>query len=87
MKRNLLVALAAIAITLSSSAAIFATKGWHVISDPNCNKCTITNSERICGKCGGFLESGTMKKSNTKGVSYEATFTCKKCKHSAIGGC
>ena len=87
MRKKVLMIAAAGILAVSAPAALLAMKGWHVINDSGCNKCVITDVERKCGKCGGFLESKKKKKSNTKGVSYEATFTCKKCKHSAIGGC
>ena len=89
MKKKILMVASAIAIVVSTSAAIFATKGWHVIDDTGCNKCVITDNVRKCGKCGSFMKDGKLEDPTTKGLTYECVFTCKNqnCKHTVRGGC
>lgn len=54
------------------------------VSDPGCNKCSITNegATRVCGKCTkGFLRGG--KDKLVDGGWLQADFTCNKCGHSS----
>ncbi len=87
MKKKVLALSISAILVLSASAAVMAIQGWRVISDPGCNKCVITDTERKCGKCGSFMTTGEMQKSE-KGYVWEADFTCSnsKCGHTVRGG-
>jgi len=67
------------AVVLSASAMMGLT--YVKVSDPDCNKCSITNEgvTRKCGKCGNFLNGGRAE--IVEGDWLQATFTCKKCSH------
>ena len=87
MKKKVVTVATAAIFVLSASAAVMAAKGWRVINDSGCNKCTITDKVRKCGKCGSFMKDGGLEKSD-KGYTWEATFTCtnSKCGHTVRGG-
>ena len=86
MKKNLLLMATAIIIAVSSSATIMAIQGWQVVDDKGCDKCIITDNTRKCGKCGSFMNSGKLEKSDN--YIWEATFTCTNanCGHTVRGG-
>jgi len=86
MKKKVLTVATAVIFVLSASAAVMAAKGWRVINDSGCNKCTITDNVRKCGQCGSFMNSG--KAEPSKDYIWEATFTCSnsKCGHTVRGG-
>lgn len=73
-----------IATALLLSVSVFAaSKGsfkgsWSAVSD-SCGKCQVNYIDRVCGKCGGFLEQDG--KDNFKGDYCETTYKCKDCSH------
>lgn len=50
---------------------------WVKISD-DCDKCVVNDTDRKCGKCGGFLSE---KCTEVKGGYIYYTLTCKICSH------
>ncbi|MEG1538535.1 MAG: hypothetical protein RR061_08460 [Muribaculaceae bacterium] len=96
MKKNLLkislsfifLAILAIGITniIENQANLNSTKDSTLLA---CNKCDLSDTNRKCGKCGGFLDSRT-RQVNVKGkdgrtkVRYKTIYTCTKCKHECI---
>ena len=56
---------------------------WVCVSD-DCGKCVINDTERKCGKCGGYMKSG---KDKVDGEYVKCTYTCKKCGHSCVYKC
>lgn len=57
---------------------------WSKVED-SCGKCKITDLERKCGKCGGFMEEGEGE--YVKGGWIKSPYTCKKCSHSCTYKC
>ena len=55
MKKKVLSAISAIVVVASASA--MAAGQWVCIQD-KCGKCVINDTERECGRCGGFMKSG-----------------------------
>ena len=60
--------------------AAFAASNWVCVQD-TCGKCVINDTDRECGKCGGFMNGG---RNEVKGKYLQSTYTCKKCGHKAI---
>lgn len=77
-KKSLFLFIATALLTISVFAA---SKVWYVVSD-SCGKCIVDNTNRKCGKCGGFLEQKGA--SRVKGDFLESTYKCKDCSHTCI---
>lgn len=75
MKKNIL--FLGLVVLITSFAAM--AMQWSKVED-SCEKCTINDTERKCGKCGGFMESGEGEYQT--GGWFKYTYTCKDCKHS-----
>lgn len=86
-----LVAAAASAVVLLTASGIAAKGDWIKVSDPDCNRCKITQYEYTCGKCGSGMKSSskwdnkqeyliysfTCKDSNKKGCTHGCTYKTK----------
>lgn len=81
MKKKVLTMVAIVIMAISASATITAVMGgkWIRISD-SCKKCVMSDTERKCGICGGFMES-IGKTEITDDNWGESNFRCKKCGH------
>lgn len=79
MKKNILLGF----IILITSFTAMAMQ-WSKVED-TCGKCKITDLERKCGKCGGFMEEG--EGVYVKGGWIKSPYTCKKCSHSCTYKC
>lgn len=79
--KKILVVFAGVVLTISTSAAIMGST-WVKVSDPDCNKCIMNDTQRICGKpnCKGFMAQvdGTGKYEDGY-LKYN--YRCKKCGH------
>lgn len=86
MKKKI-ISLAIVTLVVLSASAMVLKLTYQKVSDTDCNKCVISNSDegstRKCGKCEkGFLNGG-------KGESIDdgwtkATFTCNNCGHQSV---
>ena len=75
-KKNLIKVLVATSAAIVLTASGIAASGnWIKVSDPDCNKCKITQYEYTCGKCGSGMSSSCKWDSNHEYLIY--TFTCK----------
>ena len=83
MKKKVLLFAVATLICLSAGAAVMGMK-WAKVSDP-CGKCAINDTDRKCGKCGGFMNSTSSDDLPDNWV--KSTYTCKECGHSCIYKC
>lgn len=79
MKKKVLSAISAIVVVASASA--MAAGQWVCIQD-KCGKCVINDTERECGRCGGFMNSGDGEYVGNGFV--KSTYTCKSCGHAVI---
>lgn len=52
---------------------------WVKVSD-SCGKCKMNNTDRICGKCGGFM-AGVDGTSSYDNGYIKSDYKCKKCGH------
>lgn len=61
--------------------------GAMIFTEPAkaCNECTVTETERKCAKCGGFLKSDPRSKdgneSEYKNGKLYSYYKCEKCSH------
>lgn len=76
-------------ILMSSAVALFvafaafaAGMSWERMSDQNCGRCKMNDTERVCGRCGGFMASkgGANYVPGTR-AQYEEWFECNDCHH------
>lgn len=79
-KKNILLVFA---IMLITSLSVMAMQ-WSKVSD-SCGKCKINDTERKCGECGGYMNSG--KDQYVPGGWLKSTYTCKECSHSCVYKC
>lgn len=72
------------AVALFVSIAAYAANHYTCIQD-SCGKCYVNETERVCGKCGGWLDSQDSKSipgaDCAKEPCVQAWFKCKKCGH------
>lgn len=52
---------------------------WVKVSD-NCGKCKMNDTDRVCGKCGGFMAGVNGTQSYDNGY-IKSDYKCKKCGH------
>lgn len=89
-KRSLLKIVVAMSATVVLTASGIAASGrWEKVSDNDCNKCTITDYEYTCGKCGSGMSYTTKWHDEKKQDYLVYTFTCKDrkkkgCTHSCV---
>ncbi len=60
---------------------IWAGRSNYIIKHDSCGRCVIDDTNRRCGKCGGFMEGN---KSVVEGNYIKTSFTCNDCGHSII---
>lgn len=83
MRKKVLLVCTVIVMVISASA-MMAGMQWSEVQD-SCGKCKINDTDRKCGKCGGFMSSSNDKYLG-KGWT-QSTYTCGKCSHTAIYKC
>lgn len=74
MKKKVFVLLGSMSII---TCVLAASWNWEKVSD-SCHKCKVTATERICGKCNGFLYSQEDKREGNYTIT---TYQCNDCKH------
>lgn len=77
------------ATVVLTASGIAASGRWEKVSDNDCNKCTITDYEYTCGKCGSGMSYTTKWHDEKKQDYLVYTFTCKDrkkkgCTHSCV---
>lgn len=81
MKKKLLLCSA---VAFVAFAAFAASMQWVRLNDGGCGRCHMTDTERECGKCGGFMAGqGGAKYVDGTRAQYDEWFKCNKCGHTS----